>query len=203
MGLKIKICGMREEENILQTDALKPDYLGFIFYPPSPRYIGSVSLPDVNAKKAGVFVNEPLHSLLQKAAVYNLDVIQLHGEESPETCKVLREFNYEVWKVFKIGEDTNSDMVKPFEGLCEYFLYDTKTNGHGGSGKKFDWTKLNELSSLGPFLLSGGIGPEDVERIKNLNIENLAGVDVNSRFEASAAVKDIAMLSDFINAIRN
>lgn len=194
---------MRDKENILQTDALNPDYLGFIFHPPSPRYIGSLSIPDVGAEKVGVFVNEPLNSLLQKAAVYNLDVIQLHGDELPEICRILKEFNYKVWKVFKIGKLFDPEIIKSYQGLCDYFLYDTLTNGHGGSGKKFDWSKLKELSSLGPFMLSGGIGPEDVERIKKLNLDNLAGVDVNSRFETDPAIKNVEMLSDFMKSIRN
>ncbi len=203
MGLKIKICGLRDKENILKIDALSPDYLGFIFHPSSPRYIGRVSLPDVNARKTGVFVNEPLKSMLQKAARYDLDVIQLHVEESPETCRILRDFNYKVWKVFEINGEINPEKIIPYQGLCDYFLYDTKTLGHGGSGKKFDWSVLDELSSLGPFILSGGIGPEDAERIKNLNIENLVGVDINSRFETAPAMKDIDMLDVFINKIRN
>jgi len=198
MQKKIKICGMREKDNILQADTLNPDYLGFIFYPPSPRFFGTLTIPEIRAKKVGVFVNEPVNSLLRIANKHTLDVIQLHGNESPDVCRTLRSSGYEVWKAFNVNEFTKKDELIPFAGLCDYFLFDAKTLQPGGSGKKFNWELLLELSSVNQFFLSGGIGPEDADRIKELNIQNLAGVDLNSRFEIAPALKDIDMLAAFI-----
>ena len=203
MQKKIKICGMREKDNILQADALNPDYLGFIFYPPSPRFFGAATIPVIRAKKVGVFVNEPISSLLNIAKNHDLDTIQLHGTESPDICRTLRSSGYEVWKAFNVNEFTKTDELMPYAGLCDYFLFDTKTSLPGGSGKKFNWDKLPELSSVSPFFLSGGIGPEDVNRIKALNVHNMAGVDLNSGFETTPALKDINMLAAFIKKIRN
>lgn len=203
MQKKIKICGMREKENILLADALNPDYLGFIFYPLSPRFMGAITIPDIKAKKVGVFVNEPIDSLLKTAEEHVLDVIQLHGNESPDICSDLHHSGYEVWKAFNVNEYTNTDELIPYAGLCDNFLFDAKTSRPGGSGEKFNWEILLELSSVASFFLSGGIGPEDADRINELNIQNLAGVDLNSRFETSPALKDIDLLAEFIKKIRN
>ena len=194
---------MREKDNILHADALNPDYLGFIFHPLSPRFFGAAIIPAIRAKKVGVFVNEPISSLLKISKNHDLDAIQLHGNESPEICRTLRSSGYEVWKAFNVNEFTKTDELIPYSGLCDYFLFDTKTSLPGGSGEKFNWDKLFELSSLAPFFLSGGIRPEDADRINGLNVHNMAGVDLNSGFETAPALKDVDVLAAFIKKIRN
>lgn len=208
MALKIKICGMRDAANIAEVAALKPDYLGFIFYPKSARYIGGNgdssmmnSIAD-SIERVGVFVNETNAHIEAISKTYSLNTIQLHGSETPEQCMELKEKGYTVFKAFQIDDDTLTAEVLAYKGYCDYFLYDTKSKGLGGSGLKFNWNKLEELNDAGAFFLSGGITVDDAATIKELPLSNLYGVDINSKFEIKPALKNVTLLKAFIKDIR-
>ncbi|MFA6403458.1 MAG: phosphoribosylanthranilate isomerase [Salinivirgaceae bacterium] len=202
--LKIKVCGLREPKNIKDVDQLNPDYLGFIFYPSSPRYINisGDKIPETQAKRVGVFVNETIETILAKATEFNLTAIQLHGYEKPEECLKLLNLGFEVFKAFRIDECTQRFEIEPYKNVCTAYLFDTKTSIAGGSGVKFNWKKLDEIAPLGNFILSGGIGPDDAELILNLNYPTLIGVDLNSRFETEPGLKDIAAVARFMNDLQ-
>ena len=201
--LQIKICGMCNPLNIKEVDALRPDYLGIIFYKESPRCMDKNpdAIPETNATKVGVFVDKDIEYIIKKAREFKLKVIQLHGNETPETCDDLMELGYDVFKAFKISDETKVTEIYPFVGKCTAFLFDTKSDKPGGSGKKFNWEKLDEMAELFPFFLSGGIGIDDIESIKKLNYENLIGLDLNSRFESEPGMKDTELLQAFISKI--
>jgi len=205
--MKVKVCGMKYPRNIKELGELPIDFTGFIFYEKSPRLIDEVtlsglqSLPD-NIKRVGVFVNAGMEYIVTKANEYNLDYIQLHGCESPIFCKELSR-TIPVIKAFSISETSDFGQTKEHEGICEYFLFDTKTPQHGGSGQKFDWNILDAYIGNTPFFLSGGISADDVERIKNINHPQFYGVDLNSRFETEPGLKDIQQLQQFIKALKD
>lgn len=201
----IKVCGMREADNIRAVDALSTDFMGFIFWPHSCRYVAALPacLPQ-RAKRVGVFVDADMADLLQHAAQYGLHAVQLHGHENPAYVRQLRASvgQLTVIKAFNIATPNDLEQTVPYEGLADYFLFDTKGPSVGGNGKQFDWTVLNAYNGTTPFLLSGGIGPDDAPRIRSFHHPLLAGIDLNSRFETSPAVKDINQLNNFIKTIR-
>ncbi|WP_294083014.1 phosphoribosylanthranilate isomerase [Proteiniphilum sp. UBA5384] len=201
----IKVCGMREASNILEVEHLGTDWMGFIFYPKSPRYVGE-TLPYIpeNVKRVGVFVNEDHERVLALAEKNRLDILQLHGDESPEICQKLREKGFLMVKAFGIATDKPfpSELIGQYEGCCDYFLFDTKTDLYGGSGKKFGWALLEEYRGETPFLLSGGISPKDVEAVKGFSHPRCVGIDLNSGFEIEPTVKDVQLLQEFIGAFR-
>jgi len=206
--MKIKVCGMRNQSNIEDLVKLKPDYIGFIFYPKSKRFIGA-QIPDeiqelipVYIQKVGVFVDEPFDNLLEKFRNNKLDMIQLHGSELPDYCERLKKLDIPVIKVFSINTDFDFETVKPYNPFCDYFLFDTASDFRGGTGKKFDWKKLNQYKEDKPFFLSGGIKSSDAIEIKDLNYKELYGIDINSGFETEPAVKDIPKLKSFIEELR-
>ncbi len=162
----IKVCGLKEPENITAVDSLYPDLVGFIFYEKSPRYVVTDSLPLTNAVRTGVFVNETVEKILEKAVQYRLQLIQLHGSETPGTAAFLQEKGYRIIKAFNIGEKIDQQQMQAFIPFCDYFLLDTKGQHAGGNGVKFNWELLNHYELEIPFLLSGGIGPADVAEIK-------------------------------------
>ncbi len=198
---------MRDSQNIQSVAALQPDYLGFIFYAKSPRYAASVdkavlaSLPE-SIKKVGVFVNESVEQMRKTAEEYGLDVLQLHGGETPLQCLQLSEEGYTIFKVFSIAEAADFEYLEEYEGSCDYFLFDTKTPQHGGSGQKFDWSLLDNYKGETPFFLSGGIDPDDAEAIKNIQHPKFVAVDINSRFEIEPALKDVEKLKQFFERIK-
>lgn len=203
----IKICGMRDSQNIQEVAALKPDFLGFIFYPKSPRYAVTVDKAVLEAlpagiKKVGVFVNESVEQMRQIAQEYGLDALQLHGGETPLQCLQLREEGYLLFKAFSIAEASDFDILEDYDGCCDYFLFDTKTPQHGGSGQKFDWSLLDNYRGETPFFLSGGIDLDDVEVIKNIKHPKFVALDVNSRFEIEPALKDVVKLKRFFENIK-
>ncbi len=206
--IKLKVCGMRDPQNIQDLGTVQPDFVGFIFYPKSPRYVGeewdesiAKSIPS-SIKKIGVFVNESVEKINLLASKYQLDGIQLHGSETPEICQTIKDKNLLVLKAFSVDESFDFELIKKYESFCDYFLFDTKTSQHGGSGVKFDWKKLYEYTSSIPFFLSGGIMEEDVNEIKSLNIKGLYSVDINSKFEIEPALKDIKMVERFAQKLR-
>ena len=205
--MKIKICGMKFPENIKSVAALHPDLMGFIFYPKSPRYAEPLdvemlqSLPK-SIKKMGVFVNEDLERILTLVFKYKLDGVQLHGTENKDICQKLKETGLIVIKAFSIAEANNFKVTSTYEGVCDYFLFDTKTDAYGGSGIKFDWTILDEYKGETPFLLSGGISVDDAETILKINHPKMAGIDLNSKFEISAGLKNVEVLRYFIKELK-
>jgi len=197
----IKVCGMREAENIREAEELRPNWMGFIFWPKSKRYISVFpEYMPINARRVGVFVDEEIGLLKQTADDYALDIIQLHGSESPEYVRQLRE--WEVIKAFNIATTDDLEQTKAYEGAVDYFLFDTKGKAVGGNGEKFDWSVLNAYKGETPFLLSGGIGPDDAERVKAFHHDKCIGIDLNSRFETEPGLKDIGKLRTFIKQLR-
>lgn len=198
---------MRNQSNIDDLVKLKPDYIGFIFYPKSKRFIGE-QIPDeiqslipVYIQKVGVFVDEPFDNLLEKFKSNKLDMIQLHGSELPGYCERLKKLDIPVIKVFSIDSNFNFETVKPYNLFCNYYLFDTAGELRGGTGIKFDWKKLDEYTADKPFFLSGGIQPTDVEEIKVIKNNELHAIDVNSGFEIEPGMKDISKLKSFIEEL--
>jgi phosphoribosylanthranilate isomerase len=207
--IKVKVCGMTHPVNVVEISGTKPDYMGFIFFPGSKRYVGenpeNVLFHSVAAgiKRVGVFINEDNHKILDCSIKKSLDMIQLHGDESPYSCLQLRSSGLIVVKAFSIGEEFNFETLYKYIPACDYFLFDTKSDTRGGSGKKFNWNILEEYYLDKPFFLSGGIGPEDAGLIKTLSNRGLFAVDINSRFETESGIKDPVVVKKFIEEIKN
>lgn len=207
--LEIKVCGMRDSQNILALAELQPDYIGFIFYPKSARFTSGVlkkkilnALPK-SIKKTGVFVNESLEKVIETGKEYDLDFIQLHGNETVEFCEKLKNESIKVIKAFSVDHSFNFSETINFEGFVDYFLFDTKAEGgYGGHGMTFDWNILERYRGKTPFLLAGGISLDnlgDLDKIKN---KNFVGIDVNSKFELSPGIKDIEALRELFEKIK-
>lgn len=197
----IKVCGMRDSENIQQVEELRPDWLGFIFWPKSSRYVSTFpGYMPTHAKRVGVFVDEDIETVRQTAHDYALDIIQLHGQESPEYAAQLRE--WEVVKAISVSSREDIMTYQCYEGHVDYFLFDTKCKTVGGSGQHFDWQVLDAYDGQTPFLLSGGIGPDDAERVSTFRHPQCIGIDLNSRFETAPGLKDIHKLKEFIKKLR-
>jgi phosphoribosylanthranilate isomerase len=207
-NIKIKICGMRESENIKAVAELQPDYLGLIFYPKSKRFVEDYSAPEIidniprSIKKVGVFVNEDISEVKKKVKLFSLDTIQLHGNESPFYCKELKDSGIEVIKAFGVNDSFDFLQTESYESSCDFFLFDTKSEKYGGTGIKFNWEKLSEYNNAKPVFLSGGLGPKDAEKVLNIKDFNLYCVDLNSKFEIEPALKDIDLLNEFITEFR-
>ena len=231
----IKVCGMREPENIRAVSALGIDMIGFVFWPDSPRFVRMISsqagiIPDYSVerlnkgrgkveapadevvlpKRVGVFVDDMPQSIVTRVFNYDLDYVQLHGEESRVMIENLRrtlepdiKSGVKIIKALSIGSPEDVSRYKEYEGVVDLFVFDTKCKTVGGSGEQFDWDVLKLYDGQTPFLLSGGIGPDDVERVKSFSHPQFAGVDLNSRFETEPGLKDVEALRQFIQAIRN
>ena len=204
---------MRNAENIRDVEALGIDMMGFIFYPKSSRYVSArpAYLPQ-KCKRVGVFVNATIDDIRQHIADYSLDIVQLHGHESTDSIRSLRSLCGDVIsiiKAFNIATKEDLNATTPYAGLVDYFLFDTKGPSVGGNGEKFDWSVLEAYNGDTPFLLSGGIGPDDAERIlrstsgrsqgENYHHPKCIGIDLNSRFEIEPGIKDITKLKTFLN----
>ena len=197
---------MREAENIREVEALGVDLMGFIFWPKSSRYVSEhpAYLP-TQCKRVGVFVNEDADTIKKIAGDYALDYIQLHGHEAPDIVRRLRSLcgdSIAIIKAFNIATAEDLEATKPYEGIVDYFLFDTKGKSVGGNGEKFDWSVLADYVGETPFLLSGGIGPDDAERVRTFNHPKCIGIDLNSRFELSPAHKDIDKLKSFLEKVK-
>lgn len=202
--MKLKVCGMKYLQNVRDLEEkVRPDWMGLIFYPPSPRFAGEKADPDlahVSLKKVGVFVNEPWESIQQKIEEFGLSGLQLHGEESVAEVKEIKEKSgLEIFKVFKVKDKMPWSDLEPYLPWVDYFLFDTYTRHHGGSGKTFDWEILKGYPFEKPFLLSGGIDRDHIEEIVALkkDLPQLAGLDINSKFEKEPGLKDIFKVSEF------
>lgn len=202
---------MKDSDNITELSELPIEMMGMIFYEQSPRYVGTLSKNDIQSigkttteqgiDRVGVFVNEKLENILQKVDQYMLDMVQLHGDESPEFCRELNT-SIPIIKAFSIADVADLEKTQPYEGLWGYFLFDTKTPQRGGSGQKFDWAILEAYTGRTPFLLSGGISAEDAEAIQQINHPKFYGVDLNSRFETEPGIKNIQLLEQFIKTLK-
>lgn len=205
----VKVCGMRDADNIRSVEELSIDLMGFIFWPKSSRYVSEppAYLP-TKCKRVGVFVDAAIDDILQHIDDYRLDYVQLHGHESPDFLHQLRTAcsnNIAIIKAFSIATKDDLEATKPYKDIAEYFLFDTKGKAVGGNGEKFDWSVLAYYDGRTPFLLSGGIGPDDAERLKALSTasgfptDRYVGIDLNSRFESAPGLKDIVKLKTFLN----
>jgi len=200
---------MRDPENISGVAATLPDYLGFIFYPKSKRFVGFEPLPKVlsivpdSIKKVGVFVDETPEKMLKIYQNWNLDVVQLHGNETPKYCQQIQDSGITVFKAFSVDEHFDFNLLDAYSGVCNYFLFDTKGQLPGGTGQKFNWLLLDNYKGDVPFFLSGGIGPDDLEAVLNFSHPQLFGIDINSGFEISPALKDLEKVKSFISGSRS
>ena len=208
-GVGIKICGMKYPENMLEVGALLPDYMGFIFWEKSARYFDGI-IPELpkSIKKVGVFVNASLEEILEKIQKHDLQAVQLHGDESIAFCENLKKNvpkGIEVIKVFSILDTFDFAALKPFENVCDYFLFDTKGKLPGGNGTTFDWKVLENYPSTKPFFLSGGIGMEEMEAVNEILKTNLPvyAIDVNSKFEIEPGLKNINLVKTIFELSQN
>ena len=206
--MRLKICGMREAENIRQLLTLQPDYMGFIFYEKSSRFVGEgldeellKSFP-FTTRKVGVFVNSTASYILEMYKKYKLDYVQLHGEELPDFCKNLKHKGVNVIKAFSIDTDFNFGKLQNYKPYCDFFLFDTKGEQRGGNGKSFDWNILDKYDNEKPFFLAGGIDLENVHNALKITDLKIHSLDVNSKFEISPALKNIDMLEELMSIIK-
>ena len=195
---------MKDSDNIRQVSALNPGYMGFIFYEPSPRYVGldfeiSKDFP-ASIKRVGVFVNQSETSVKETVKKHKLDYVQLHGDEPLPYCSKLKEEGIHVIKVFRVDEDFDFKLTRQFETVADFFLFDTKGKFYGGNSKPFDWGLLSKYNQALPFFLSGGINPDNIESIKKLSF-NIFAIDVNSGAESASGIKDVNKISEIINQL--
>ena len=204
--MKLKICGMNH--NTAEVAKLHPDYLGFIFWEPSSRYFqGDMPELPMGVEKVGVFVNASIEEVVKRVNEFGLQLVQLHGGESPSFCSALQEAlstlenKVKIIKVFSVGTSFNFEQLSPYEDVCDFYLFDTKGKLPGGNSYSFDWTLLDGYPSKKPFFLSGGIGPGDMESVRdflqNPEAKNCYALDVNSRFETRPGEKSIEELKKF------
>ncbi|UMB53952.1 phosphoribosylanthranilate isomerase [Lutibacter sp. A64] len=204
--MKIKVCGMRDAENISELIQLKPDYLGFIFYGKSKRFVTNFPKLEIPStiKKVGVFVNETVDNIIEIVEENKLDAVQLHGNESPEyieELKVLLIKKVEIFKAFSVDDNFDFSKTEPYQKVCDYLLFDTKGKDYGGNGVKFNWQVLDNYKGNLPYLLSGGISKKDAQALllflSKQEAEKCIGVDINSGFEIEPALKNINDIKEF------
>ncbi|OAQ39882.1 N-(5'-phosphoribosyl)anthranilate isomerase [Pedobacter psychrophilus] len=207
--LKIKVCGMKYPDNITALSDIKPDYMGFIFYPPSKRFVGldfqksDLNSMDEEINKTAVFVNAHFHEVVEFSNIYGFKTIQLHGSESPEFCNELMGKGFKIIKAFGIDDSFDFKTLENYKGCVDYFLFDTKTVEHGGSGKTFGWQLLNNYQFDIPFFLSGGLSLDNLTSIAEIENPSFYGVDLNSKFEIEPGLKDIEKLELAFKILRN
>ena len=204
-SILFKVCGMRDTENISDVATLLPDFMGFIFYKKSPRYVGEdfklpLNFPSA-IKRVGVFVNENIEVIKSLVEKHKLDYVQLHGEESVTDCSELKNSDVGVIKVFSVDENFDFKITIPYESVVDYFLFDTKGKFYGGNAVAFDWNLLSRYNQKIPFFLSGGLTESNISMIKNLSGFNLAGVDFNSGVEVSPGFKNIQKINSVLKLI--
>lgn len=203
----IKVCGMRDPDNIREVAKVNPDWMGMIFYPKSPRFVATAkaaqSIPQ-GIKRVGVFVNAMPQAIITIVEKCNLDIVQLHGDESPILVRNLRasiDRELKFMKGISVMKPSDLEKCEGYEGCADYFLFDTKCKERGGSGRQFDWSFIEGYNGDLPFILSGGIGPEDAEKVLAFRHPKLMGIDLNSRFETAPAIKDAEALGRFIKQL--
>jgi phosphoribosylanthranilate isomerase len=211
-GFRIKVCGMTKPEQVYQLDEMGVEFAGFIFYPKSPRYIYK-TMPAADIKrikgkinKVGVFVNADVDEVLQIVDDCGLYLVQLHGDESPRTCEKIADY-VSVIKAFRISDDDNiAWKIREYYDAADMFMFDTEGAGYGGTGTKFNWELLKEQDIHKPFFLSGGISPDDAEKLKVFQHEPVAkdlfAIDINSRFEIMPGLKDMDKVREFVGKLK-
>jgi phosphoribosylanthranilate isomerase len=203
---------MTQLEQVRKLDEMGLDFAGFIFYHKSPRFVGKhirgeqLKKARLRLGKVGVFVNAPYDEVMRIVDEYGLDMVQLHGDETPRLCEQLANY-VSVIKVFRLGDDDPIEWImRPYQEVCDMFLFDTLGVGYGGTGKKFNWEVLKGAAMEKLFFLSGGIEPEDVDRLNEFSAEQvgkkLFSIDINSRFEQSSGVKDLEKIKYFLSSLR-
>lgn len=208
MSLKIKVCGMKYQANIKALAALEPDFMGFIFHPPSKRFIGvefeKQDIEHLNPaiKRTAVFVNAQFHEIVEFANLYRIKTLQLHGAESPELCEQLKQKGFSIIKAFGVDENFKFDVLLNYENHIDFFLFDTKTSEYGGSGLSFNWDILQKYQIEKPFLLSGGLSLENLAEVLKIENKHFYGVDLNSKFEIEPGFKDIEKLEKAFELIK-
>ncbi len=207
-AVKLKVCGMTSMQQVAQLADLEVDFSGFIFYDKSPRNVVGKIDPFVlkrfeRIQKVGVFVNESKEHILKIVDEYGLNVVQLHGDETPAFCKSLLS-DVSVVKAFRIhGDDQLNEVLKCYEEVVDYFLFDTKAQEYGGTGKQFDWAVLERSAISKPYFLSGGIGLNDAEQVQLFTAKNeVYAIDVNSKFEIAPGVKNMELIKQFVLNIK-
>src|SRR6185437_10439167 len=211
--MRVKVCGMTEIEQVKQLDAMGVDFAGFIFYPKSPRYVArhltgeQVRKARLRIGKVGVFVNATYDEVMRQVDDYGLDMVQLHGDETPRFCEQLASY-ITVVKVFRLSENDPVDwLIRPYQESCDMFLFDTEGVGYGGTGKKFNWDMLKPAAIDKLFFLSGGIEPGDVTRLEAFEREPVArklfAIDNNSKFEMSPGIKDLKKIKTMVEGMRS
>ncbi|MGK6352123.1 phosphoribosylanthranilate isomerase [Parapedobacter sp. DT-150] len=207
MKPKIKICGLRYPDNIREVLALHPDYIGFIFHPTSKRFVGSLDAGWVagldGAKKTGVFVDAAIGDVRTAVARYQFQAVQLHGGESPSYCAELKDLGVEIMKAFGISEGFDWTALGDYEAVVDYYLFDTRSDQHGGTGVRFDWGLLDGYRSAKPFFLSGGLDAENIREALLLGDSRLYALDLNSRFETEPGLKNIELLKRTLQTIND
>lgn len=209
MAVKIKVCGMKYPENIRAISGHIPDYMGFIFYEKSKRFTGEdldaelLGKIDPKVCKVGVFVNHSTPYIEDKIQKYGLGLLQLHGDETVEQCKDLHDKGHKIVKAFQVGEDFDFSVTEPYKNHVDYFLFDTKSDGYGGTGQKFDWNIFKKYDNQLPLFLSGGLDFESIDEIKKLDYLNIHALDINSKFEVEPGRKNEGNVKLFMDRIRD
>ena len=206
--LLVKVCGMRDAAALNEVAALVPDFLGFIFAPKSPRFVGDVLAAELvqalppTIWKVGVFVDETSENILATARRFGLAAVQLHGQETPAQCEELGEAGLLVMKAFSVGKAVDFTALLAYVPYCDFFLFDTKGAAPGGNGATFDWSLLSDYNLPVPYFLAGGLGPEHAAELAALRLPGLVGVDLNSGFETAPGVKDAGRLAQMLTQLR-
>ena len=206
--MNLKVCGLNNPENIIDIASLYPDYIGFIFYPESKRYISNqISINTLNqipdkVKRVGVFVNEDIEVLQMIYNQYGLDYVQLHGDEDQAYCAKLFLKRIPIIKAFNIDSSFDFRILDAYLPFCAYFLFDAKGASQGGNGIKFNWDLIENYDLKVPFFLSGGIGSDDIDLIRDLSLKMLYGIDINSKFEIEPGIKDVEKVKSLKNEIK-
>jgi phosphoribosylanthranilate isomerase len=211
--MRVKVCGMTQLEQVRKLDEMGVDFAGFIFYPKSPRYVVRhmegplLKKEKLHLGKVGVFVNTTYEDVMKQVDAYGLDMVQFHGDETTRFCEQISNY-VSVIKVFRMGDDDPvSWIIRPYEEVSDMFLFDTEGAGYGGTGKKFNWDLLKKATVNKLFFLSGGIEPGDTEKLKAFEAEpaaeKLFSIDINSKFETSAGVKDLKKVKEFVDKLKS
>ncbi|MFC2080150.1 phosphoribosylanthranilate isomerase [Bacteroidota bacterium] len=207
--IRIKVCGMTDPSNVEVICKFKPEYLGYIFYPKSARYVGNNPDPRIfsivpeSIEKTAVFVNEYYERMIEIVEKFDINTVQLHGMESPEICKSFRFRGKKVIKVIPGNQIGNDNLLKDYSDVVDYFLFDTPVKSFGGSGRKFNWSNLDELNTDIKFFLSGGISIGDAAQLKKIESSTFYAADINSRFESAPGMKNPELVKKFINELRH
>ncbi|WP_079641107.1 phosphoribosylanthranilate isomerase [Sphingobacterium nematocida] len=204
-NIKIKVCGMRDLENIQQLVRLPIDYIGFIFYAKSPRFVQDgirKAIPE-NIKKVGVFVNETYPAIIDKVDTYGITCIQLHGNETAELCASLKQAGLEIIKAFGIDDAFDWSVLEKYLDHVDFFLFDTKSTQHGGTGQTFSWQQLRNYPYSKPYFLSGGLGLDNIEQAMTIEDDRLYALDLNSKFELEPGLKDIKTVTQALSIIHH